>query len=91
MSKNASFQRKALQLSRQVQETLELALSAASDPQLQEVQIISVEPISGASHLRVLVSGAEAESLNGAKGWLRSQVASAINRRKTPFLEWVLL
>ncbi|MBU0552623.1 hypothetical protein KKF91_06405 [Myxococcota bacterium] len=92
MSRRSSAQgRKTLQLCRQVQEGLELALAGASNPDLQSFYILAVEPAPDASHLRVVVSGGAPSSLEAAKPWLRDEAAAAISRKRAPFLDWVIL
>jgi ribosome-binding factor A len=89
--------RKAKQLCRQVAETLDQLLSGeASDDALRGVRVADVLPAPDTSRLLVtlLVDCDPAafdrslieERLAQAKGRLRSQVASAITRRKAPTL-----
>jgi len=91
--------RKARQLCAQAQETLNATLAGeCSDPVLQDLFVARVEP-KGSSH-RLLVTielsstpdsatAAQAlERLERARGLLRSAVAAAICRRRTPDLEF---
>jgi ribosome-binding factor A len=87
--------RKALQLCRQVAETLNLALGDCADPLLQELIVCEVRPCPDTSRLLVRVqsgTGAAvnpalaAERLRAATGRLRGEVASAVHRRRAPDL-----
>jgi ribosome-binding factor A len=87
--------RKTRQLCGQVARTLNLALGSCNDPVLQQLMVQAVEPAPDASRLRVWVTcdsladidPGEAQSrLGAAAGWLRSQVAASIHRKKAPVL-----
>ena len=90
--------RKAQQLCRQVQQTLNLVLSGEfADEVLQSLFVESVVPVPNASQLLVTVSTADGsedavesglilQKLEHVAGQLRSEVAAAITRRKTPRL-----
>ena len=90
--------RKAQQLCRQVQQTLSLVLSGEfADEVLQSLFVESVVPAPNASQLLVTVSAADGsedavesglilQKLEHVAGQLRSEVAAAITRRKTPRL-----
>jgi ribosome-binding factor A len=89
--------RKALQLCSQVADTLNLVLGGESaDPILQSLQIAEVRPAPDASQLLVLMipasgsdpaSAGEVEAaLARAVGWLRTEVAAAITRKRAPQL-----
>lgn len=90
--------RKAQQLCRQVQQTLNLVLSGEfADEVLQSLFVESVVPAPNASQLLVTVSTADGsedavesglilQKLEDVAGRLRSEVATAITRRKTPRL-----
>ena len=88
--------RKALQLCRQVAEALAAALAGCGDGVLAGLQVTAVEPAPNAGRLLVTVAAAAsaaerdaavtAEHLRRAAGLLRSEVAAAIHRRKTPEL-----
>jgi ribosome-binding factor A len=94
--------RKALQLCGQVAQTLQAVLSGeVGDDLLRELQVESVVPAPSSARLLVTLSlttpGAAppvAEvmaRLQKAQGLLRSQVAAAIHRRRTPDLTFRLL
>ena len=87
--------RKLLQLCRQVERALNLALGGESgDPLLRDLFVESVEPAPDSSRLRVRVRGGAGATasgglqarLQGAAGFLRMQVAGSISRRKVPEL-----
>jgi ribosome-binding factor A len=88
--------RKTQQLCAQVAETLEQVLGEASDPAVQVLQVVEVAPAPDASQLLVLLVPivatadfdveATSEALLRASGWLRSQVAAAITRKRAPQL-----
>lgn len=87
---------KARRLCRQVSEALQTGLAGeCSDELLQQVWVDSVAPAAESSRLVVTVSvpddvnPAEALArLEGARGLLRSVVASAIHRKKVPDLSF---
>lgn len=88
--------RKALQVSRQVFETLAYVLSSAPDETLQQLTVVAVTPAPDSSRMLVSIrrgdedgSLADAdviESLNQCTGWLRSEIAAAITRKRVPTL-----
>jgi len=89
--------RKALQLCGQVARTLNCVLSGeCGNDVLREVIVESVQPVPNTSRLLVTVSLAPSaavlepatvlQHLHCASGMLRSEVAAAIHRRKTPEL-----
>lgn len=85
--------RKALQLCRQIEQALHLALAGCSDPVLQELLIESVRPWPDSARLLVTVQSSgnidRAQSrLAAAAGLLRREAAAAIHRRKAPELEF---
>ena len=88
--------RKTLQLCRQVQRALMLALAGeCGDEQLREVSVDSVEPIDGAGHLLVRVNVPAYLSvpdvllrLNERTGKLRALVAGSICRKRVPMLSF---
>lgn len=89
--------RKTWQLCEQVAEALRFALAECRDPRLYDLDVQAVEPVRGASRLRVIVSaeaGADAvatlEALERARGYLRVQIAGAIHRKRTPELAFEL-
>jgi ribosome-binding factor A len=91
---NKKYDVKALRLCRQVLEALQAGLSGeCADEILQQVEVRSVDPSAEASRMIVTVSipasvnPADALArLEGARGLLRSVVASAIHRKKVPDL-----
>jgi len=91
--------RKTQQLCRQVERALMLALAGeCNDPLLREVFVVSVEPMGGASQLRVSVTAAP-----GSPAWdvlarleersarLRAIVARSICRKRVPVLSYVVV
>lgn len=88
--------RKTLQLCRQVQRTLGYVLGSCNDNVVSELFVESVEPAPNASHLLVTVVPAgellDATTVLGhlhhASGYLRSEIATSINRRKAPELSF---
>jgi ribosome-binding factor A len=90
--------RKNLQLCRQVQRALMLALGGeCADDLLRDVSIDSVEPLDGAGHLLIRVH-IPAETpvadvlarLGERSGKLRAAVAGAICRKRVPILSFAL-
>ncbi len=90
---------KLIQLCRQVEEAISLALVSSADPIIRDLFVVAVEPVRGAALLRVLVAtDKEApdchrinDKLDRAQGYLRSEVARGINRKRVPSLELVLV
>ena len=95
--------RKALQLCHQVAETLEEVLAECGDIYLQGLRVLDVEPAPDASRLLVTlaVDGLLDEDreldldrvhdhLARASGHLRSEVATAITRKRAPVLVYRL-
>lgn len=89
---------KSLQLCRQVQRRLDLALGELDDPLLQGLWVRAVIPEPGGRSLLVEVvsSGGAAvheilERLDAARGHLRSEVAAAIHRKRTPHLQFMVV
>lgn len=81
--------RKALQLCRQVEHALHLALAGCGDPVLQALCVETVRPHPDSSRLLVIVSSESPgamDRLTAAGALLRREVAAAIHRRKTPDL-----
>ena len=92
--------RKALQLCRQVEQTLHLALAGCADLCLNDLLVLSVTPFPDSTRLLVSVQSATGavtdpsvvlDSLRHAAGMLRNEVAMAIHRRKTPELVFRLV
>ena len=97
----AGLDRKAIQLCHQVAETLEEVLAECGDAVLQDLRVVDVEPAPDASRLLVTVTvdgqlqdrqdrGRVHEHLVRAAGHLRSEVASAITRKRAPVLVYRL-
>ena len=93
---SGKFDVKAKRLCRQVSEALQAGLAGeCADELLQQVWIQSVEPSIESSRLIVTVSVPEAVNpsaalarLEGARGLLRTIIASAIHRKKVPELSF---
>jgi ribosome-binding factor A len=91
--------RKTLQLCRQVQRALMLALAGeCGDELLRDVSVDSVQPAGGAGHLLVLVSVPVGlpvmeivARLNDRAGKLRAIVAGSICRKRTPMLSFIAI
>jgi len=92
--------RKTQQLCEQVSQTLQQVLGEAADVRLQMLQVAEVGPAPDASQMLVLLAPlagcefdlAEAEAaLLRASGWLRSEVAVAIHRKRAPSLVFRVL
>ena len=83
--------RKALQLCRQVEQTLHLALAGCADPWLNDLRVLDVTPFPDSTRLLVAIQsatdpGAILARVRQAAAMLRHEVANAIHRRKTPDL-----
>jgi ribosome-binding factor A len=91
--------RKTQQLCRQVERALMLALAGeCNDPLLREVFVVSVEPMGGASQLRVSVTVPSDISawdvlarLEERSARLRAIVARSICRKRVPGLSFVVV
>ncbi len=90
--------RKALQLCEQVKTSLHGIFAACADDVVRDLQILAVQPAPNTGRLLIAVAvtpTADAVSreavvshLHQVAGWVRSEVASAIHRRKAPELAW---
>ena len=88
--------RKTRQLCAQVAETLQQVLAESANPALQLLQVVEVAPAPDDTQLLVLTApvvrtadfdlAGAANALHGATGWLRSQIAGAITRKRAPQL-----
>jgi ribosome-binding factor A len=86
--------RKTRMLCSQVADCLQLVLeSGVSDDDLQDILLRDVEPFPDAATLRVTLTiprsadrGRVQEALTRASGYLRSEVASTISRKRAPQL-----
>lgn len=90
--------RKVRQLCRQVQEAVGAALGSLDDELLNAAWVAGVEPEPDASRLVVFIEiGVDVSSdslfarLERVAGWLRSEVAAAITRKRTPALVFRVL
>jgi ribosome-binding factor A len=92
--------RKALQLCKQVAETLNLTLAGCADSLLNDLLVVDVRPAPDSTRLLVLVQSATQtkysqpdvlQHLERARGLLRQEVARQIHRRKTPDLVFDVL
>src|SRR5262245_28407766 len=94
--------RKARQLGRQVAETLDAVLAGDSrDEVLRSLRVVAVTPAPDASRLLVTLAPrppagpldpAEAlDHLERASGWLRTEAATAITRKRAPALSFRLI
>ena len=91
-----TIRRNTLQLCGQVARTLGEALAACADEILRDLHVVGVVPAAGGGRLLVTVARSPsatpwaddliAQHLANAQGLLRSEVAAAINRRRTPEL-----
>ena len=94
---DASLDRKTLQLCRQVERALILALAGECDDELlRDISVNKVVPAGGAGHLVVCVVVPATISvtqvltrLDTRSGRLRSIIAAAICRKRTPMLSFV--
>jgi len=85
----------------QVAEIISLSLGDSADSRLHDVLVESVVPTPDGARLLVLVKPTgEATpeqldelyvALEGARGWLRAQVAGEIHRKRTPDLQFRVL
>jgi ribosome-binding factor A len=93
--------RKVIQLCHQVAETLDEVLAECGDAFLQALRVLDVEPAPNASRLLVTMAvdglpsekldlGRVHEHLTRASGHLRSEVATAITRKRAPMLVYRL-
>lgn len=85
--------RKLDPLSAQIADAIAMALATASDPVLRDLTVATVEPRRGAASFRVVLAAAPGDELAiaadhaaRAVGYLRAEVAAAIQRRRTPDL-----
>ena len=88
--------RKTLQLCRQVERALNYALGSCENDVLADLRVDSVEPAPNASHLLVTVSPLNPElralqilpELQRASGYIRSEIATSIHRKRVPELSF---
>ncbi len=89
---------KARQLCRQVAETLDGLFAGHPADALRDLAVVAVDPAPDAAHLLVTVTPRAGgpppdprralEQLDRASGWLRSEVARSIRRRRAPLLTY---
>lgn len=92
------FDHRLQQACAQAHEVLSLSIEGeCRDPVLQQLSVRAVLPDPDGSRLAVYVSAPQGESapaileaLERAKGMLRSQLASELNKKRTPNLRFVL-
>ena len=85
---------KQAQLCSQVEQIASLALGSSRDPRINQLMVHSVEASVDGARLTVNVMPGDTESLesleslmdalNGARPWLRRQIAEEIVRKRTP-------
>ncbi len=94
-SQTTAANRKALQLCRQIERTLHLALGGLSDPVLNDLLVVEVRPFPDSTRLLVTVCSATGDALepatvlqhvDRASGRMRESVAAAVHRKKLPEL-----
>lgn len=92
------FVRKDRQLCRQVHEQLDLVLAELDDPLLDGIGVAEVTLVPHSHALRVDViapTGADIDvvraRLDAARGRLRSEIAAAIHRKRTPLLAFAVI
>ncbi len=97
-SRRSGVDTKSLQLCRQVQRQLDLALGELDDPILQGLWVRQVLAQAGGRSLLVEVaySGDLPISdllarLDGVRARLRGEIASAIHRKRTPYLQFMVV
>lgn len=94
--------RKDLQLAKQVYRAIDAALRGElTDPILQDLEVVSVQPAPDATHFIVIVrlttlrdstpASCVIERLDKARRFLRCQVAAAITRKRTPELAFEVI
>jgi len=92
---DARSKRKVQQLCKEVERTLGYALPACGDTFVRDLIVVSVAPAPDASRLLVTLApsssldldvGAVRERLQQARGFLRAEIAAAIQRKRTPEL-----
>jgi len=96
--RNARDDQKVSRLCRQVREALSLALADVEDDAILELSVIDVVPAPDVTRLAVSIHAPEGsdihalhEKLERVMGRLRSDVANAIHRKKTPSLVFVFV
>lgn len=89
--------RKDAQLCTQVSEAIDLVLGSVPDEDLLDLFVERVDPAPDAGHLRVVLRAPREadiarvlDALEAHHGELRAEVTSAIHRRRTPSLSFVV-
>lgn len=92
------LERKERQLCRQVQEAVSEALAAVEDDVLLDVWVTNVEPAPDAGRLAVFVQAGRGAALEEVEarlekvaGYLRTEVAGSISRKRVPTLTFRVL
>lgn len=97
---DARARRKVQQLCKEVERTLGYALPACGDAAVRDLVFVSVEPAPDASRLLVtlapsswlaLDAGILNERIQRVRGFLRAQIAAAIQRKRTPELAFQIV
>lgn len=93
--------KKAKQVSRQAEVTIQLTLGSLLDDALQDLRVVRVEPAPDSRRLRVLLEPRHsrplmterdaAEALQKAERLLRMEVASALHRKRAPSLTFAFV
>ncbi len=98
LSRSRRGQIKDAQLCRAVRETLSLTLAESLDPRLEAVFVVDVVPAPDVSRLAVRVEAPSEldpddvhDALERTVPRLRSEIAAAIQRKKTPGLTFVVV
>jgi len=93
--------RKQAQLCAQVEQIASLALGSSRDPRINQLMVHSVDASPDGARLTVnVVPGDPAtfeslesvmDALNGARPWLRRQIAEEIVRKRTPEIKFEII
>lgn len=95
-----SNDRKTAQLCKQVERALTGVLAECHDAHVRELVVASVESIAGAGQLRAIVLAPVAtfdalapyrDALDRVHGYVRTEVAQFVNRKRAPELTFVVL
>jgi ribosome-binding factor A len=97
---HARGERKVQQLCKEVERTLAYALPACGDAVVRGLGIVSVAPAPDASRLMVMLApsssldvavGVLLERLQLVRGFLRAEIAAALQRKRTPELAFQIV
>lgn len=92
-------ERKTRQLCREVERTLAVALSTSRDDLVRDLAVVSVEPAPDGARLLVTLCPTAAltvdvvivlSRLGELRGFLRQEIAQALQRKRTPELAFVI-